>query len=97
MADDIDALVERLRNPPFGTETSERNLFAAAAATIVALRQRTVPRMTAQHIHAAMLARIYALMDAKAGTPEAAELSALADACGAYERAVFPLAGGDHG
>lgn len=27
-------LIKRLRNPPFGTETSERNLFSAAAAEI---------------------------------------------------------------
>jgi hypothetical protein len=27
-------LIERLENPPFGTETSERNLMAAAAAAL---------------------------------------------------------------
>ena len=31
-------IVKRLRNPPFGTETSERNLMASAADTIEALR-----------------------------------------------------------
>ena len=43
----IDDLVKRLRNPPFGTETSERSLMAyaadriiAQAATIEALRAR---------------------------------------------------------
>ena len=29
-----DHLMKRLRNPPFGTETSERNLMAAAADRI---------------------------------------------------------------
>lgn len=37
---DYDALEKRLREPPFGTETSERNLMAAAAATIADLRAR---------------------------------------------------------
>ena len=37
---DYDALEKRLREPPFGTETSERNLMAAAAATIAELRAR---------------------------------------------------------
>jgi hypothetical protein len=31
-------IVERLENPPFGTETSERNLMASAAAEIERLR-----------------------------------------------------------
>ena len=31
-----DDLVKRLQNPPFGTETSERNLMAKAAAALVA-------------------------------------------------------------
>ena len=35
-------LIARLRNPPFGTETSERNLMAAAAACIEAALVREV-------------------------------------------------------
>ena len=31
-----DDLVKRLQDPPFGTETSERNLMAKAAAALVA-------------------------------------------------------------
>jgi hypothetical protein len=31
-----DNLVKRLEDPPFGTETSERNLMAQAAAALVA-------------------------------------------------------------
>jgi hypothetical protein len=31
-----DDLVKRLQDPPFGTETSERNLMAQAAAALVA-------------------------------------------------------------
>ena len=46
-------------------------------------------RMTAAHIHRAMLARIDALMGAQAGTPEARELSRLAESCQAYESATF--------
>ena len=33
----IDPLIRRLTDPPFGTETSERNLMAEAAATIARL------------------------------------------------------------
>ena len=33
-------IIQRLRNPPLGTETSERNLMAQAAAEIERLRQR---------------------------------------------------------
>lgn len=35
---DYDALEKRLREPPFGTETSERNLMMAAADAIADLR-----------------------------------------------------------
>ena len=42
--------------------------------------------------HKAALARIDALMDAVAGTPEADELSALADLVQAYEEKRFPIA-----
>lgn len=45
--------------------------------------------MKAEHIHRAMLDRIDVLMDAKAGTPEATELSDLAAACEAYETKCF--------
>jgi len=34
-------ILRRLREPPFGTETSERNLMAAAAAEISKLRALT--------------------------------------------------------
>ena len=34
-------IVRRLRNPPFGTETSERNIMDAAAAEIERLRSRS--------------------------------------------------------
>lgn len=44
--------------------------------------------MKAEHIHRAMLNRIDALMDARAGTPEMQELSDLATACEAYETEV---------
>ena len=37
---DYDALEKRLREPPFGTETSERNLMMAAADAIADLRAR---------------------------------------------------------
>jgi len=42
-------------------------------------------RMTAAHIHRAMLTRINALMSAADGTPEADELRRLATACQAFE------------
>lgn len=42
--------------------------------------------------HKVALARIDALMSAEAGTPEADELSALADAVQAYEEVRFPIA-----
>ena len=32
-------IIQRLRNPPLGTETSERNLMAQAAAEIERLRE----------------------------------------------------------
>ena len=38
--DALDVLAARLTSPPFGTETSERNLMEQAAAIITALRQR---------------------------------------------------------
>ena len=37
---EYDALEKRLREPPFGTETSERNLMMAAADAIADLRAR---------------------------------------------------------
>ena len=46
---DYDALEKRLREPPFGTETSERNLMAAAAATIADLRARNDALVKAGH------------------------------------------------
>lgn len=46
---DYDALEKRLREPPFGTETSERNLMAAAAATIAELRARNDALVKAGH------------------------------------------------
>lgn len=42
--------------------------------------------------HKAALARIDTLMNAEAGTPEADELSALADAVQAYESMRYPIA-----
>lgn len=45
---DTDTLVARLRNPPFGTETSERNLMASAADRIEAL-EAEVARLTAAY------------------------------------------------
>lgn len=39
-------IVERLRNPPFGTETSERNLMEAAANAIEA-RDAEIARLRA--------------------------------------------------
>lgn len=46
--------------------------------------------MTGQQINTVILSRIDALMDAKPGTPEMAELGALVDACQALERWLVP-------
>ena len=40
----LDALVKRLTDPPFGTETSERLLMASAADAITALRAQLARR-----------------------------------------------------
>lgn len=40
------AIIKRLRNPPFGTETSERNLMSAAADEIERLRTLEQGRFT---------------------------------------------------
>ena len=53
-----------------------------------ALGQIAAKRMKADQIHAAMLARIDALMGADDGD-DLAELDALADACQAYEAKAF--------
>lgn len=46
-----DDLVKRLQDPPFGTETSERNLMAQAAAALVA-KDAEIARLT-RHLRAA--------------------------------------------
>jgi hypothetical protein len=47
---DYDALEKRLREPPFGTETSERNLMMAAADAIADLRARNEALMEANGV-----------------------------------------------
>ena len=42
--EELDALVKRLTDPPFGTETSERLLMASAADAITALRAQLARR-----------------------------------------------------
>ena len=46
-----DDLVKRLQDPPFGTETSERNLMAKAAAALVA-KDAEIARLV-RHLRAA--------------------------------------------
>lgn len=43
-------IVKRLRNPPFGTETSERNLMTAAADEIERLRQSVQPTASVEAV-----------------------------------------------
>ena len=50
------------------------------------------PKIGTPAEHAAVLARIDALMDAEPGSVEAIELQALATGCAEYERRTFPLA-----
>ena len=59
------------------------------ASALWALAEAAKHQMTGAQIHAAMLARIDALMGASEGE-ELAELIALAEACQSYERRVFP-------
>ena len=62
-----DDLVKRLQDPPFGTETSERNLMAKAAAALVAKD--------------AEIARLRGLLDSAASALYDADLSHT-DHCG---------------
>jgi hypothetical protein len=75
----IEAKVEGVSDDPRSQES-----VADAFAKVAALYMR------GEHINTVLLARIDKLMDAKSGTPEAAELSALADACRAIEQWLVP-------
>lgn len=55
-----------------------------------AIARIAVGRMNIRHIHAAILARIDQLIDAKGEGRDAKELSVLADACVILEREMFP-------
>ena len=75
----IEARVDGVSDDPRSQES-----VATAFAKVAAIYMR------GEHINDVLLARIDKLMDAKPGTPEAAELSALADACVALERWLVP-------
>lgn len=48
-------------------------------------------RIRTEEEYKAALARLYALMNAPAGTPESVELDRLADVVEAYEDEVYPI------
>ena len=65
-------IVTRLRNPPFGTETSERNIMDAAAAEIERLREALVSITKQETPYAnATVRRI--LITARAALPKGGE------------------------
>ena len=55
-------IIQRLRNPPLGTETSERNLMAQAAAEIERLRQRRTEIDNEAYEYAEQIKRLRALL-----------------------------------
>lgn len=67
---DVTALIRRLGNPPFGTETSERNLMAQAAAALAA---QTARAEAAEAQVADLTAKLLQAADALAASRERSE------------------------
>ena len=68
----IDPLIRRLTDPPFGTETSERNLMTEAAARIADLERQLAADAKAHEKEIAVWAENYAALErqlADEGTP----------------------------
>lgn len=62
-------VLTRLRNPPFGTETSERNLMAAAADEIERLRNELEVSEACNKAKTMLILEIKNLLDEQTGPP----------------------------